>query len=86
MIYEYKCNKCNKLFDIMCRVSECTVERACPDCGTIAVRNYSNQNNMAIPHDRIGGRTKIPDGFNDVLQNIANKAVDGHLIKPNLRR
>lgn len=86
MIYEYRCTKCDKLFDIMCRISECETPRMCPDCGTVAVRNYSNQTLMAIPRERIGGRTKIPDGFNDVLQNIANKAIDGHLIKPNLRR
>lgn len=80
MIYDYKCSKCDNVFEITCKMSEVHYKWACPRChGTNCERHHSSMP-MAIPPERIG-RMKTPQGFKDVLKNMSEKAIGGNFLK-----
>jgi len=80
MHYEYKCNKCEHVFDIFCPLSEWDKERACPECGDTPCQKIIGSV-MAIPSNKLMGGMKTPEGFKDVLRSIADRTPGGKGIK-----
>ena len=42
--YDYRCNFCNKIFEIEKSMNDATKEENCPDCSATMERYYGNTN------------------------------------------
>lgn len=68
-LYDRKCNACDALFEVNCKIAEKDNPHECPECGsTDGVWMVSQLH--AIPPDRLG-RGK-DGGFKEVLNKIHN--------------
>lgn len=85
-LYDFKCQKCSFVFEVRCPMSESSDARECPACtSSDTIRYYGSDTGlMAIPPDRLG-RMKTPDGFKEVLRNIADRTPGGHVMHERIR-
>lgn len=84
MLYDYRCNECENVFEIFCKMCDRNNVRPCTKCESINTTRCIASSATLIPPDRLG-RMRHPDGFNDVLKHISNKAIDGHLLREKVR-
>ena len=77
-LYDFRCNDCNTVFNVMCKISE-RESQACESCGS---KNYEAHHiGMAPLGDavRLGVR-QIDNGFREVLHKIgSNNGVKANL-------
>jgi len=85
MLYDYKCSKCEHVFEIRCPLAEIDYVRPCPQCESADTFRFFGSMPGAIPRDKLMGGSKIPDGFRDVLHSIADRTPGGHVMKGNIR-
>lgn len=85
MLYDYKCTECEHEFEIMCKMSEANYKWACPKCESTVTVKLLSKPPGSIPPDRLMGRTKIPDGFRDVLTHMSKNALGGDSLKGKIR-
>lgn len=85
-LYDYKCNECEHIFERFDRMSESGIVRECPECKSMNTARFYGIDTglMAIPPDRLG-RMKVPEGFREVLRNIADKTPGGHVMHERIR-
>ena len=57
-IYEFKCLKCNELFEFLAVRSHDTVEMQCPHCGAEDFERVMSTTNHAVPGSGVHGATK----------------------------
>lgn len=84
MLYDYKCSKCETVFEKNCRMSERDNKWECPECGSTETEKQITFPGALIPPDRLG-RMRHPDGFNDVLKHMSKHAISGHLLRDKVR-
>ena len=75
-LYDYRCESCGHVFEknLPMQHLEQPTKEPCPECGEVNVKKVILCGNMVVDPARLG-RTKVSDGFNDVLKGIkaANK-------------
>ena len=66
-LYDRKCNQCDTLWEVNCKISEKDQPHECPECGSTDGA-WMISTPMAVPPDRLGrGRD---GGFREVLSKI----------------
>lgn len=68
-LYDRRCNTCEALFEVQCKISEKTNTHECPECGSTD-GEWMISAPLAVPPDRLG-RGK-DGGFREVLSKIHN--------------
>lgn len=82
--YSFKCNECDTVFDITCKISE-RAEQSCPNCSSVKYEPFHNGNNPLIDPVRLG-ITKMDGGFREVLSKIAKNNYKSNLADKLSRR
>jgi putative FmdB family regulatory protein len=68
-LYDRKCNQCQTVYEVNCKISEKDNKHKCPECGSVN-GDWLISTPMAVPFDRLGrGRD---GGFKEVLSKIHN--------------
>lgn len=73
--YSKKCNECDELFDVTCKIVEKTEDHKieCPYCGGFDSSWMLSAPNFTMRSERLM-KTKSPDaGFKEVLSKIAER-------------
>ena len=72
-LYDRKCNSCETLFEVTCKISEKSNPHPCPACGhaegewqITGAPSYASRSERLMTHKKDGG-------FKEVLQKIAER-------------
>lgn len=82
-LYNFKCDMCANIFELMLPMTESNSSPDCPACQCFNTQRHYDSGLMAIPPDRLG-RCKVPEGFKEVLKNIATRTVGNHGLESRL--
>ena len=69
-LYDYKCNKCENVQEIQCKISEMDDPKTCSECGATEMVKVILSANHAFMAPEALGRKKAPQDFRDFLGAI----------------
>ncbi len=71
-VYDRHCNKCDEVFEVVCKISEKDATHECPMCGSIDGTWLLSAPAVSMNGARFSNSDN-KSGFGDVIQKIASK-------------
>lgn len=70
--YDKKCNDCDELFEVVCRIADKDLPKICPYCGCTDSVYQIGAPNFTMRGDRLMTQQK-DKGFNEVISKIQER-------------
>lgn len=80
MKYDRKCDRCDELFEVTCKISEKDNEHECPSCGATEGYWMISAPQLSL-FSSLGTTTDNKTGFHEVVQKIAKTYPKSELAK-----